>query len=89
MTAPGTDTVGGNPTMNIIHALTLCRDDGRRARPVCWREINPSHWIIFRSGIFLEHGEREEMPHALRLMRPEEFLGEWEIVEPLPPADPE
>lgn len=74
--------------MNIIQALILCQDDGHRVRPVCWRKINPDHWLIFRGGLFVEHGEWEEMPHALRLTLPAEFLGEWEIVES-PPAEPE
>jgi hypothetical protein len=74
--------------MNLIEALTLCRETGARVRPVCWRTLNPNHWVErivtpahSEPCIFVEKGEREEIPHALRLQFPSEFLGKWEEVE--------
>ncbi len=73
--------------MNLIEALGLCQS-GHRVRPVCWRTLNPGHWIESWPTpshkdpcIFAEHGTMQEMPHALRLQFPPEFLGEWETVE--------
>lgn len=66
--------------MNIIEAIGLC-ESGHKVRPVSWRTINPHHWVEFRCHVFVEFGSREEMPHALRLQHPDEFLGEWETVE--------
>lgn len=72
--------------MNMIEALRLCQGGGWRVRPVCWQRTNPNHWVELRGGrlvpaVFVESGSREEMPHALRLSTPDEFLGEWETVE--------
>jgi hypothetical protein len=68
--------------MNILEALRLCKDGGHRVRPILWRSLNPDHWIEARKHgavvFFVECGAWEEIPHALRLSRPEEFLDEWE-----------
>ncbi len=70
--------------MTIIEALALAKQ-GRKVRPVCWRTLNPDHWIEAirnsagdRNTVFVERGEMEEIPHALRLSFASEFLGEWE-----------
>jgi hypothetical protein len=72
--------------VNLIEALKRCQE-GQRVRPVCWRTLNPGHWVEALPTplsadpcIFVEKGAREEMPHALRLQFPTEFLGEWEVV---------
>ncbi len=74
--------------MNIIEALNLCKGGGHKVRPVCWRTLNPGCWVeaIHTPAhdpdyIFVEKGAMQEMPHALRLQFPTEFLGEWEVVE--------
>ena len=74
--------------MDIIEALNLCHGGGHRVRPVCWRTLNPGHWVEAMPSpshdppyFFVEKGEMEEMPHALRLQFPTEFLGEWEVYE--------
>lgn len=68
----------------MLEALRLCQG-GWKVRPVCWRATNPDHWLQFvdtkDGGFFVEFGKHEEIPHALRLSRKAEFLGEWEIVE--------
>jgi len=70
--------------MNITKALgRSCR--GHKVRPTTWRTINPDHWIEFRHHVFVECGKMEEIPHALRLMHPDEFLGEWETIEGMLP----
>jgi len=73
--------------MNIIEALRLCRS-GHKVRPVCWRGGNPGQWVEVRgpasAPFFVEHGTTQEIPHALRLAIPDEFLGEWETLELLP-----
>lgn len=70
--------------MTILEALALCKS-GHLVRPVCWRKLNPRCWIEFHSTggpiNFVECGVLQEIPHALRLEREEEFLGEWEVVE--------
>ncbi len=73
--------------MTIIEALTRCRDEGIRVRPVCWRTLNSRHWVESVDTpsappwcFFVEHGEMEEIPHALRLSAEAEFLGTWEEV---------
>lgn len=68
--------------MEMKEALNLCMS-GHKVQPTCWHVTNPRHWIIYndQSQIFLEHGSLEEIPHALRLMTPDEFLGDWEVVE--------
>ncbi len=75
--------------MNIIEALTRCKS-GSRVRPVVWGEINLHHWVESRRydttdpgthTIFCECGSIEEIPHALRLNRDDEFLGPWEVLE--------
>jgi hypothetical protein len=68
--------------MNIVEALRLCKDGGRRVRPLAWRSRNPAHWIEWRQGFFVEGGTYMEIPHALRLQREDEFLGDWEFFEP-------
>jgi hypothetical protein len=71
--------------MDMLEALQLCKGGGHKARPVVWRTTNPGHWVEARAygrrTVFAEYGEREEIPHALRLQDAEEFLGEWEAVE--------
>ncbi len=72
--------------MTIIEALKLCQT-GAKVRPVCWRKVNPQHWVEYvrmetpPSGAFAEGGTTEEIRHALRLSFPAEFLGEREVVE--------
>ncbi len=73
--------------MNIIKALNLCKS-GHKVRPVCWRTLNAGCWVEAietphskESHIFVEKGTMQEMPHALRLQFPPEFLGQWETVE--------
>ncbi len=73
--------------MTIIEALGLCQS-GHLVRPVCWRTRNAGHWIEAiptpargEGCFFAEHGTMEEIPHALRLCHPSEFLGDWETVE--------
>lgn len=65
--------------MTIIEAISLCMS-GHKVRPLTWRTLNPDHWIEYRQHIFVECGTMEEIPHALRLMHPDEFLGEWETM---------
>ena len=70
--------------MNMLEALRRCKGTSRKVRPVCWRTMNPDHWIQYvggNGGFFAEYGTMEEMPHALRLARRDEFLGDWEFVE--------
>lgn len=64
--------------MTITEALTAARDRGMRVRPVIWRQWQSLDWIEYGRGHFIERGEMQEIPHALRLSREEEFLGEWE-----------
>ncbi len=73
--------------MNIIEALGLCKS-GHKVRPVCWRTLNAGHWVESiptpchsEPCVFVEAGTLEEMPHALRLSLPPEFLGDWEVVD--------
>lgn len=65
--------------MTIIEALQLCQYGGHKVRPVCWQITNSRHWVEYRFEHFAEFGEREEIPHTLRLATSEEFLGEWEV----------
>lgn len=72
--------------LGITEALELCRQ-GKRVRPVCWRDEAMSRWVEARPWqgvaggvIFVEGGEMQEMPHALRLQCPAEFFGEWEVL---------
>ncbi len=67
--------------MTLIEALNLCMS-GHRVRPVCWNNTNPEHWVVYIDTrcLFVECGKWEEMPHALRLSTPDEFLGKWETV---------
>lgn len=70
--------------MTITEAIRLAKS-GHKVRPICWRDINPYHWLESRElmgeVVFVECGAFEEMPHALTLFREGEFLGEWEVVE--------
>lgn len=70
--------------MNIIEALAEAKA-GKKVRPVFWINHNRNHWVqaVTFNGqtYFVEHGSREEMPHALRMEMEQEYLGEWEVVE--------
>ncbi len=68
--------------MTIVEALGLCMS-GHTVRPVCWRKTNIGCWLTYIDTrcLFVENGTMQEMPHALRLSTPDEFLGEWEVVE--------
>lgn len=75
------------PRLGIVEALLLCQDRGKRVRPVCWRTLNAVCWVEAlptphhdEPCIFIEKGLTQEMPHALRLQFPPEFLGKWEVV---------
>lgn len=67
--------------MTLHEALTLCKDQGKRVRPVCWRNEMPNFWVEFRHNRFVENGRYEEICHRLSMSSVDELLGEWEVVE--------
>lgn len=64
--------------MNIIEALTLARDHGKKVRPVCWAEAGGDIGIVFAKGNLLCVYDGSVL--TLQLGDVRELLGEWEVV---------
>jgi hypothetical protein len=66
--------------LNIIEALTLARDHGKKVRPKCWLST-PSKVVFYRGHQFramLRGDMKREIEFALSWEH--ELLGEWEEV---------
>jgi hypothetical protein len=70
--------------MTIVEALRVCKERGAKVRPLAWRRTNEDcHVAAVGAGaqvMFVERGNRQEMPHRLNLQFEAELLGEWEEV---------
>jgi hypothetical protein len=67
--------------LSMLDALKLAKDEGRKVRPCCWPWTPESRYVMYRAGLFVEHGNLDEIPHRLDLQREDELLGPWEVVQ--------
>lgn len=71
--------------MELKEALGLC-ESGHAVRPVCWHKVTPLNWIESRrmgtEVVFVECGVYREIGVRLHLQFKDEFMGEWEVVDP-------
>lgn len=72
--------------MNIVEALTLAKEQGKRVRPKCWRTLARRNcWVVHEAGRFrLDTFTVCDLfgpAHTAEFKLAEELLGEWEVLE--------
>lgn len=73
--------------MNIVEALTLAKEQGKKARPKCWagRTSESRLWVGYLPGRFAFDAfsllDRFGAFGAAEFRDVEELLGEWEVIE--------
>ncbi len=73
--------------MNLIEALTLAKEQGKKVRPKCWDDWkSPCPWLEYRfpqggRPVLVRVWPEDEDAYTPRLDDDRELLGEWEVVD--------